>query len=126
MIGIVNREEPALSYLGRRELLPVRMEKVVNDGKEELAVQESDTALSTEEYQQVLEEAKEMAVQIGTDMMEGKIPIRPVRTERKLPCTYCEYQNVCKIDCRDGGNQIYTVQQLRRERKRGGADEVDG
>ncbi len=126
LIGIVNREEPALSYLGRRELLPVRMEKVVNDGKEELAVQESDTALSTEEYQQVLEEAKEMAVQIGTDMMEGKIPIRPVRTGRKLPCTYCEYQNVCKIDCRDGGNQIYTVQQLRRERKRGGADEVDG
>lgn len=121
LTGIINREEPCISLLGNTELLPVKVKEL--DGVP--VIQESDTVLDGNQYQQRLEDARAIAASIGTEMLEGKIPLRPVRTGRNLPCDYCEYKDVCKLDCMDGGNRIYTVHQLRKLQEGGSRYEMD-
>ena len=121
LTGVINREEPCITLLGGNEILPVKVKKV--DGEEQL--QESDTVLTGEEYRQLLEEVNRTVAALGEEITEGQIPIRPVQTGRTLPCEYCDYQDVCKIDCRDGGNQIYTIADRQAARKGGRDHAVD-
>lgn len=121
MTGVVNKEEPSISYLGDIETLPVKQKKT-EEGTE---IEESDTVLTESNYRQLLEEVTRTAAQIGSDMKRGDIPIQPVRTGRSVPCDYCAYREVCKLDCVDGGNQIYTVQQLKHSRKGESRHEMD-
>lgn len=115
LTGIVNKDEPCLSLLGDTELLPVKVKEM--DGVP--TIQESDTVLTAQQYQELLTGVRDTVASIGTDMLAGQIPIRPVRMGRSLPCDYCDYQNVCKIDCVDGGNRTYTVNQLKALQKGG-------
>lgn len=121
LTGIVNKEEPCVSLLGNVETLPVKVEEI--EGVP--TIQESDTVLSGERYRELLGEVQETVANIGNHMMAGKIPIRPVRAGRGLPCDYCDYRDVCKLDCVDGGNQIYTVGQLKAEVQGGRNHGVD-
>lgn len=121
LTGIVNREEPCISLLGDTELLPVKVKELNG----EPVIQESDTVVDEEQYRQLLTEVRETAALIGTEMIAGKIPVRPVRTGRSLPCDYCGYKDVCKLDCTDGGNRVYTAGQLRQMQKGEDRNELD-
>lgn len=113
LTGIVNKEEPCVSLLGDEEVLPVRIKEI--DGVP--TVMDSKHVVNSEQYQELLVQARDAAAAIGSAMLEGQIPVRPVKTGRSLPCDYCDYQDVCKLDCGDGGNQVCTVKQLKELRK---------
>lgn len=115
LTGIVNKEEPCIALLGSAETLPVKVKEV--DGTME--VQESDTVLDEKQYRNLLEEVEKTIADIGNDMITGKIPIQPVKSGRGMPCDYCDYKDVCKLDCHDGGNQVDTVERLSVRRKGG-------
>lgn len=121
LTGIINMEEPCISLLGGSEILPVKLKK--EDG--EVQIQESDTVLTQERYRNLLSEVQQTVAELGREMAEGRIPIRPVQIGRTPPCSYCAYRDVCKLDCQDGGNQIYTVSGRQAVRKGGRKDEVD-
>jgi ATP-dependent helicase/nuclease subunit B len=99
MTGLVNEEEPCISYMGSEELLPVH-----GDGTED--------ASETEQYMELLSQVQGTVKELGEAMIDGKIPIRPVKTGRSMPCDFCDYQDVCKLDCKDGGNHVMTAEQL--------------
>lgn len=119
--GIVNKEEPCISLLGDREVLPIKVKEI--DGMS--AILDSENTVTLEEYRELLANVRHTTASIGSAMLEGQIPIRPVKTGRNLPCDYCDYQEVCKIDCGDGGNRICTVNQLKELREGGGTHELD-
>ncbi len=129
MTGLVNEEAPCIQYMGAEELLPVKAQKkgkypdagVGNQisGTEEIseALAESEEILNTERYMELLSQVRNTVKELGEDMMKGEIPIRPVKSGRGMPCDFCDYQDVCKLDCKDGGNRIVTAEQLMRYRK---------
>lgn len=121
LTGVINVEEPCISLLGGSEILPVKVKK--EDG--ELRIQESDTVLTQERYYNLLSEVQQTVAELGREMADGQIPIRPVQTGRTPPCAYCAYRDVCKLDCQDGGNQIYTIAGQQAVRKGGSENEVD-
>lgn len=125
MTGIVNQDVLDSPILGNREILPVKEKKTDGEG-----AQFGETVLDGRQYQAVLREVRQTVETIGTEMLQGNIPVRPVKIGNRIPCDYCDYRDVCKLDCRDGGNQIYTVSQLQAEggRNRGvdtGSEESD-
>lgn len=121
LTGVINMEEPCISLLGGTDILPVKVKK--EDG--ELRIQESDTVLTQERYYSLLSEVQQTIAELGKEMADGQIPIRPVQTGRTPPCAYCEYRDVCKLDCQDGGNQIYTIAGQQAVRKGGSENGVD-
>lgn len=121
LTGLVNREDPCPWLLGNAELLPIKQQEIEGIP----TIQESETALTGEEYQTLLNEVRKTVGVIGKEMLDGQIPIRPVRVGKGLPCDYCDYQEVCKLDCRDGGNRICTVKQLREVQKGGRSGGMD-
>lgn len=110
MTGLVNEEEPCISYMGTEDILPVGTQKEgIHD---------------TEAYLDLLSQVQDTVKTLGNDMMRGEIPIRPVKIGRSLPCDYCDYKDVCKLDCEDGGNRVVTPEQVMAQRKKG--ETVDG
>lgn len=98
MTGIVNEDENCRSYMGDPDILPGPDEEL---GK----------------YSDLLEEVQDTVKNLGEDILGGKIPIRPVKAGRGLPCDYCDYRDVCKLDVKDGGNRVITAKQLMKDRK---------
>ena len=108
MTGLVNEDEPCVPYMGSIELLPTKAKKNAEDTD----------ILTTDKYMELLDQAQKTAKDLGGDMLRGEIPIRPVKSGRGLPCDYCNYKDVCKLDVKDGGNQIITAEQLMKSRNK--------
>jgi ATP-dependent helicase/nuclease subunit B len=99
MTGLVNEEAPCIQYMGSEELLPIQ-------------AAEKEDASEKVQYLDLLSQVQGTVKELGEDMINGQIPIRPVKTGRSMPCDFCDYQDVCKLDCKDGGNHVTTAEQL--------------
>ena len=108
MTGLVNEDEPCVPYMGAIEVLPAKAKKNAEDTD----------ILTTDKYMELLSQAQDTAKTLGDDMLRGEIPIRPVKSGRGLPCDYCSYKDVCKLDVKDGGNQIISAEQLMKSRNK--------
>lgn len=139
MTGLVNEEEPCIQYMGAEDLLPVKSHfgagttrgfndnltginakettENLNAENPESLDAESEEILNTERYMELLSQVQDTVKELGEDMMRGEIPIRPVKSGRGMPCDFCDYQDVCKLDCKDGGNRVVTAEQLMKYRK---------
>lgn len=93
MTGIINDDETCKAYMGDPSLLP---------GPDE----------TTGQYTDLLNNVQSVVKNLGEEILKGQIPIRPVTAGRGLPCDYCDYKDVCKLDIKDGGNRIVTAKQL--------------
>ena len=140
MTGLINEDEPCIAYMGNEDILPVHKEKkgiekkpgeVGQEGNGTLKIpaeaqkqeneaqrQEKQEGLTTEQYLELLSQVQDTVKELGEEMMEGEISIRPVRSGRSIPCDFCDYRDVCKLDVKDGGNCVVTAEQLKKTRGR--------
>lgn len=170
MTGLVNEDEPCMTFMGNEDILPVYIEKekkaveapasYKEDGMEDMPktegeqqtgqtqqseregriqqneqagriqqneqtgqIQQNEQAgqdrhMNTERYLELLDEVRGTVKELGEEILSGEIPIRPVRSGRGLPCDYCDYRDVCKLDLKDGGNRVMQPEQLKNLRNR--------
>jgi len=55
-------------------------------------------ALRPNDFQGVLRFTKKKIVELGEQILSGKIDVRPYRLGGKSPCGYCRYKAVCRFD----------------------------
>ena len=53
---------------------------------------------SAEEFEKLKRHIKKTVTQIGTEIMDGNVEIRPVRDGKLNPCSFCKYRIVCGFD----------------------------
>ncbi len=49
-------------------------------------------------YKKVMEYAENKAASLGNDIIKGEIPVSPIGSKAKSPCSYCAYKAICLID----------------------------
>ena len=54
--------------------------------------------LQPEDFETVLAYGKKEIRRLGHEILSGKIRVEPYRRRGNVPCTYCEYRSVCRID----------------------------
>ena len=54
--------------------------------------------LSAEDFETVLAYGKKQIRRLGHQILSGKIQVEPYRHGLRVPCSYCEYRSVCRID----------------------------
>jgi len=59
---------------------------------------EQGDGLSKEDFETVLAHGRKMIRRLGHEILSGKIRVEPYRRRGNVPCTYCEYRSVCRID----------------------------
>lgn len=55
-------------------------------------------AVTSDEFQTLQGYANQKVLDIGNEILEGKIDVSPLRRDKITPCRYCGYSSVCKID----------------------------
>jgi ATP-dependent helicase/nuclease subunit B len=50
------------------------------------------------ELENLLTDAKTLLQAMGRDILAGNIAVDPYRKGNELPCTYCDFKSVCRID----------------------------
>lgn len=53
---------------------------------------------SAEEFEKLKRHIKKTVTEIGTEIMDGNVEIRPVRDGKSSPCSFCKYRIVCGFD----------------------------
>ena len=52
---------------------------------------------------------------IGAEIFDGKIDIKPYYKEGKTPCEYCEYKSICTFDPRRKENTYQYINKLTKD-----------
>ncbi len=55
-------------------------------------------ALEPGDFEKVLKYTAGKIMQLAEEILSGKIDVRPYRLSGQSPCSYCEYQSVCRFD----------------------------
>ncbi len=71
--------------------------------------------VTTEELLQISEFVRGKMMDIGEDMIRGKIAMNPEKGEHNSPCNYCDYKHICRFEAGVGGNAYRIGSQLDKE-----------
>ncbi len=91
--GICNANSDIIHYMdkecgARSKILPISYNK---DG----SLSKTSKAVSTEEFEKLEHFVKQKCENLGTEIMEGKIPVNPYSAGKKTACDYCAYHGIC-------------------------------
>lgn len=94
--GVVNGQEDVLFRLdtqmdGKSDVIPAERKK---DG----SLSARSSAMTPEELQDVSSYVNKKVKQIGREILDGQIGVRPYESGNREACTYCAYQGVCGFD----------------------------
>ncbi len=99
--GMVNADAKVLSLLdsdpgNKAHVIPVSFKK---DG----SLRSGSSVLSTKEYEELAEAAREVMCRLGEEILRGNVSLSPVEEGQNLACAYCPYKNVCGFDPKTPG-----------------------
>lgn len=102
--GLVNNDETSLQLMdGKSGLVtPVKYKK---DGDLD---SRNNALVTTEELEQISHFVREKMIDIGEEIVSGKISMNPEKGEHNSPCNFCDYKSVCRFEAGLGGN-IYRI-----------------
>ena len=106
-INVVRKMDKNLDK-GYSDIVPVYIDK---DGN---VSEKMSSILKKEEFENLQIYAKNLIKQISEEMLSGDISIKPYysRKTKKIPCTYCEYKNICGFNTNLRGNEYRYIPNL--------------
>ena len=102
--GLVNGDETSRELMdGKSGLVtPVKYKK---DGELD---SRNNALVTTEELTQISHFVREKMIDIGENIVSGKISMNPEKGEHNCPCNFCDYKSVCRFEAGLGGN-VYRI-----------------
>ena len=112
LTGVVSSEEKVIDgldahFTGRSDVIPVERKRDGQPGARS-------SLLSGGEFRVISDYVNLKIRQIGTEILEGRIPLNPYRQAGggQGACTYCPYSRVCGFDRRIPGYEDRTLEKL--------------
>ena len=110
MTGVVNDADEVIgsldkAFVGKSDVIPVERKK---DG----SYSARSGVMSAENFRVVTEYVNRKVKEIGTDILEGKIPMNPYTEGQISSCTYCPYTKVCGFDKKLPGFTMRELEKL--------------
>ena len=62
-----------------------------------------------------IEDIKRIIKQIGEEILQGKIHLKPTNHKGNTPCQYCEYHSICGFDARNNQNKYEYIENLSKD-----------
>ena len=108
--GIINSDPEVLAHLERRSeidypVIPVSFNK---NG----SVSKKSSVLNEEQLSVLSQYAKRKVEQIGKEIMDGNIDVKPYQLGEQNPCTYCPYGGICGFDENISGYEYKNIKKM--------------
>ena len=113
-ISVVKKMDKQLQK-GYSDIIPVYVDK---DGN---LSEKTGNILKREEFENLQKYGKRLIKQIAEEILSGDIGMKPYynRKNKKTPCIYCEYKNICGFNIRIKRKSISLYFMLREKRNHG-------
>ena len=106
-VNVIRKMDRGLDK-GYSDIIPVYLDK---DGN---ISEKTSNTLKREEFENLQKYAKKLIKQIAEEMTSGDISVKPtynIKT-KKVPCTFCEYKNICGFNTALKGNEYKFIPNL--------------
>ena len=71
--------------------------------------------VNKEEFEILQQYAAKIIKQIGKEILQGKIDLKPYNHKGKTPCKYCKYHPICGFDARNNTNKYAYIGNLSKD-----------
>ena len=71
--------------------------------------------VNKEEFEILQQYAAKIIKQIGKEILQGKIDLKPYNHKEKTPCKYCKYHPICGFDARNNTNKYAYIGNLSKD-----------
>ena len=71
--------------------------------------------VNQEEFKILQKYIKRIIKQIGEEILQGKIDLKPTNHKGNTPCQYCEYHSICGFDARNNQNKYEYIENLSKD-----------
>ena len=78
-------------------------------GKDEKVSERGGNPITEEEFKALQKQVRKIIREISTEILNGKIDIKPYKDGKKTPCQYCKYMSICRFNPNVSGNQYYKI-----------------
>ena len=108
--GVVQGSEEVLEHLdrgftGTSQVIPAARTQAG-------ALSKTSKVLSEEEFRVISEYAKKQVREVGEEILDGNIQLRPYALSGRTGCDYCPYHSVCGFDERMDGHEYRSLEKL--------------
>lgn len=80
------------------------------------AINKRDTnGVEQEEFEVLQKYIGKIIKEIGKEILQGKIDLKPTNYKGKTPCRYCEYHAICGFDVRNNKNKYEYIENLSKD-----------
>ncbi len=79
------------------------------------ALSKTSKAVTAEQFEEMLDYAKQKIREIGTRILRGEADVNPYRYRGKTACDYCAYREICGFDPKIGGYRFRELPAMKAE-----------
>lgn len=115
MSGFVNSDETVVYNMDKNikpmagsRIIPVSLKK---DG----TTDKHSKVLNKEQFELVRNYTTKKINDIGKDILDGNIEVRPIKNKDFVGCEYCDYESICKINIRTNKDKYNNTSKLRKD-----------
>ncbi len=73
------------------------------------------SGVNQEEFQVLQNYIEKIIKQIGREILQGKIDLKPTNHKGITPCKYCEYHSICAFDSRNNKNKYLYIENFQKD-----------
>lgn len=108
LLGVVNEDETARELMDGKTGNVTRVMYTKDGGLDA----RNSNLLSMEELMKVSDFVREKMIDIGNDILRGRIDMDPQKGENASPCNFCDFRSICRFEAGLGGNRYHVEPKL--------------
>lgn len=71
--------------------------------------------VNEKEFEILHKYVKKVIKQIGEEILQGKIELKPYNYKGTTPCKYCKYHSICGFDTKNNTNKYQYIENLQKD-----------
>jgi len=78
--------------------------------KSESLLDRTGNPITDEDFKNLQKQVRKTIKEISTEILKGKIDIKPFKNGKKTACDYCQYKAICRFNTNIKGNEYFKIQ----------------
>ena len=108
-VNVIKMQDTKLEEGKKSNIIPAKI------GKNGKIDERSTKGINEEEFEKLQKYIKKLIKEIGNEIIQGKIDLKPTNYKGEKPCKYCKYHSICGFDIKNQDNKYTYIEKLTKD-----------
>ncbi len=109
-INVIKMQDNTIEEGKKSNIIPA---KIGTNGQ--IDFRSTRSGITSEQFEILQKYIAKLIKQIGQEILQGKIDLKPTNYKGQKPCEYCEYHSICGFDVRNNQNKYQYIEKLSKD-----------